>query len=90
MVEEIVKVEVEIEMSMVKDIPAVVELATVMKMKNAGGLILLYQTEDLGKIVLAKLDRSEVIYEVILQSVNNSFVKIIYNIYLFRVQNLFL
>ena len=90
MVEEIVKVEVEIEMSMVKDIPAVVERATVMKTKNVGGPILLYQAEDLGKIVLAKLDRSEVIYEVILHSVNNFFVKIIYNIYLLRVQNLFL
>lgn len=63
MVEEIAKVEVKTEMSMIKDIQVIEELGTVMKMKSVGDLTLLYLTEvmEIGKIVLVKLDRSEII-----------------------------
>lgn len=63
MVEEIAKVEVKTEMSMIKDIQVIEELGMVMKMKSVGDLILLYLAEvmEIGKIVLAKLDRSEII-----------------------------
>lgn len=63
MVEEIAKVEVKTEMSMIKDIQVIEELGMVMKMKSVGDLILLYLAEvmEIGKIVLVKLDRSEII-----------------------------
>lgn len=63
MVEEIAKVEVKTEMSMIKNIQVIEELGMVMKMKSVGDLILLYLAEvmEIGKIVLVKLDRSEII-----------------------------
>lgn len=63
MVEEIAKVEVKTEMSMIKDIQVIEELGMVMKMRSVGDLILLYLAEvmEIGKIVLVKLDRSEII-----------------------------